>query len=279
MPEHRARKRFGQHFLHDRGVVARILTALDPRPGDTIVEIGPGLGALTRPLLERIPHLHAVEFDRDLVARLRADFPPERLTVHEADALKFDFRTLVPHTDVPVSRAAGRRERPPVGGRLRVIGNLPYNISTPLLFHLLDQQDAIADMLFMLQKEVVDRMAAAPGGKDYGRLSVMLQSQLQVEKLFDVRPGAFAPPPKVDSSVVRLTPHVTRPVAITDHATFARVVQAAFAHRRKTLRNNLKGLLTAADLTALGIAPERRAETLSLAEFARLAERAATVLV
>ena len=255
MPEHRARKRFGQHFLHDRGVVARILAALDPQPGDTIVEIGPGLGALTRPLLERIPHLHVVEFDRDLVARLRTDFPPERLSVHAADALKFDFRSLAP-----------------AGGKLRVIGNLPYNISTPLLFHLLDQQSAIADMLFMLQKEVVDRMAAAPGGKDYGRLSVMLQAQLKVEKLFDVRPGAFPPPPRVDSSIVRLTPYVTPPVVIADRAAFAHIVQAAFAHRRKTLRNNLKGLLTAADLTALGIEPERRAETLSLAEFAQLAE-------
>jgi 16S rRNA (adenine1518-N6/adenine1519-N6)-dimethyltransferase len=254
MPEHRARKRFGQHFLHDRGVIARILDAFGPQPGDTVVEIGPGLGALTRPLLERLPHLHVVEFDRDLVARLRHDYPPDRLTVHEADALDFDFRALFS-----------------TGGKLRVIGNLPYNISTPLLFHLLDQRDCIRDMLFMLQKEVVDRMAAAPGGRDYGRLSVMLQAQLRVEKLFDVRPGAFTPPPKVDSSIVRLTPLAVPAVAIDDRDSFAQTVQAAFAHRRKTLRNNLRGMLSPEAMSALGIAPERRAETLTLAEFAALA--------
>ena len=253
-PHIQPKKRFGQHFLHDRGIVQRIVDALDPQPGDTVVEIGPGPGALTRPLLERIAHLHAVELDRDLAARLRSDYPPEQLAVHEADALKFDFCALAP-----------------TGGKLRVIGNLPYNISTPLLFHLLDQERCIGDMLFMLQKEVVVRMAAAPGGKDYGRLSVMLQWRLRVEKLFDVRPGAFTPPPKVDSAVVRLTPHASPPVAVRDAAVFARVVQAAFAQRRKTLRNNLKGLLTAEAIGALGIAPERRAETLTLAEFAALA--------
>ncbi len=252
MPEHRARKRFGQHFLHDHGIVRRILDAFDPRPGETIVEIGPGLGALTRPLLERVAHLHVVELDRDLVARLRADYPPERLTVHEADALDFDFRAL------------------DSGNRLRVIGNLPYNISTPLLFHLLDQQDAIADMLFMLQKEVVVRMAAVPGGKDYGRLSVMLQAQLKVEKLFDVRSGAFTPPPKVDSSIVRLVPYAVAPVAIADRMVFARLVQAAFAHRRKTLHNNLKALLPDSAMAEVGVDPGQRAETLTLAEFASL---------
>jgi len=252
--EHRARKRFGQHFLHDRQVVQRILDAFNPQPGEIVVEIGPGLGALTRPLLERIAHLHVVEFDRDLVARLRDAFPPERLTIHEADALKFDFYRLVP-----------------AGGRLRVIGNLPYNISTPLLFHLLDQQAVIQDMLFMLQKEVVERMAARPGGKDYGRLSVMLQSRLRVEKLFDVRPGAFTPPPRVDSSIVRLVPPPVPPVAIASPPDFARCVQAAFAHRRKTLRNNLKGLIASERIAACGIDPDRRAETLSLEEFAALA--------
>jgi 16S rRNA (adenine1518-N6/adenine1519-N6)-dimethyltransferase len=252
--QHRPRKRFGQHFLHDRGIVQRILDAFDPKPGETVVEIGPGLGALTRPLLERLPHLHVVEFDRDLVTRLRADFPPERLSIHQADALKFDFHSLAPAT-----------------GKLRVIGNLPYNISTPLLFHLLDQQEVISDMLFMLQKEVVERMAAAPGGKDYGRLSVMLQSRVLVEKLFDVRPGAFTPPPQVDSSIVRLVPHAVPPVLIDNRENFARLVQAAFAHRRKTLRNNLKGLLAAEAIATLGVEPERRAETLTLAEFAALA--------
>ena len=256
MPEHIARKRFGQHFLHDRGIVQRILDAFDPQPGETLVEIGPGPGALTRPLLERCTPLHVVELDRDLAARLRADFDrlPEQLVVHEADALKFDFCSLVA-----------------AGGRLRIIGNLPYNISTPLLFHLLEQRHCIGDMLFMLQKEVVDRMAAAPGGKDYGRLSVMLQWQLRVEKLFDVRPGAFTPPPKVDSSVVRLVPHATAPIQVRDADAFAHVVRAAFAQRRKTLRNNLKGLMTAETLESLGIDPQRRAETLTLVEFAAVA--------
>jgi len=269
--EHRARKRFGQHFLHDRGIIQRILTALGPQPGDIIVEIGPGLGALTRPLLEHCAPLHVVELDRDLAARLRAEFPPERLVVHEADALKFDFRALVPHMDAPMSRETGSRERPAPDRRLRIVGNLPYNVSTPLLFHLLDQADCISDMLFMLQKEVVERMAATPGSKDYGRLSVMLQWRLRVEKLFDVRPGAFTPPPKVDSAVVRLTPHTVPPVAIDNADALARVVRAAFSQRRKTLRNTLKGLFTPEAMQALDIDPTRRAETLSLAEFARLA--------
>jgi 16S rRNA (adenine1518-N6/adenine1519-N6)-dimethyltransferase len=271
MPHLQPKKRFGQHFLHDRGIVQRILDAFDPQPGDTLVEIGPGPGALTRPLLERCTTLHVVELDRDLAARLRADYPPAQLVVHEADALKFDFCSLVP-----------------AGGRLRIIGNLPYNISTPLLFHLLEQRHcdvqgrtsaagartagaAIGDMLFMLQKEVVDRMAAAPGSKDYGRLSVMLQWQLHVEKLFDVRPGAFTPPPKVDSSVVRLVPHALPPIQVRDATAFAHLVRAAFAQRRKTLRNNLKGLMTAETLESLGIDPQRRAETLTLGEFAKVA--------
>ena len=254
MPEHRPRKRFGQHFLHDRGIVQHILDAFDPQPDETPVEIGPGPGALTRPLLERCARLHVVELDRDLAAQLRTGFAPERLVVHEADALKFDFGALT---------------KP--GGKIRLIGNLPYNISTPLLFHLLDQERYIHDMLFMLQKEVVDRMAAPPGGKDYGRLSVMIQWRLRVEKLFNVRPGAFTPPPKVDSSVVRLTPHAAPPIQVRDADAFARVVKAAFAQRRKTLRNNLKGLMTAEILESLGIDPQRRAETLTLAEFAALA--------
>ncbi len=256
--EHRARKRFGQHFLHDPGVIRRILDAFGPRPDDVIVEIGPGLGALTRPLLERVRQLHVVELDRDLAARLRSEYPPERLQVHEADALEFDICTVA----AP-------------GTRLRLIGNLPYNISTPLLFHLLDHEHCISDMLFMLQKEVVERMGAAPDTPDYGRLSVMIQWRCVVEQLFDIGPGAFNPPPKVDSSIVRLTPHPTPPVAVDDPKMFAVVVKAAFAHRRKTLRNNLKGLVTGEAMAALGIAPERRAETLTLEEFARLANCAA----
>lgn len=250
---HAPRKRFGQHFLHDPQVIAHIARAFGPRPGQTIVEIGPGLGALTDALLRTLPALHVVELDRDLAPRLRETYG-DRLTVHQADAVSFDFCRLVP------------------GGVVRVIGNLPYNISTPLLFHLLTQT-CVADMVFMLQKEVVDRMAAPPGGKDYGRLSVMIQARCVVEPLFNVGPGAFTPPPKVDSAVVRLTPHAAPPVVIDDERTFARVVQAAFAQRRKTLRNTLKGIVTPEAMATAGIDPGRRAETLSLAEFAAISNR------
>ena len=258
MKGHRARKRFGQHFLHDRSVTGRIVTALAPQPEDRIVEIGPGTGALTRELLARVAHLDAVELDRDLVARLQSGFPADKLTLHSADALKFEFCRLT-------------RD----GRKLRLIGNLPYNISTPLLFHLLDQARCIQDMLFMLQKEVVTRLAAGPGGKDYGRLSVMIQYRCAVEKLFDVAPGAFTPPPQVDSAVVRLVPHATPPVAVNDPDRFARLVQAAFASRRKVLRNTMKNFLRPEELLALGIDPTRRAETLSLAEFATLSNAVA----
>jgi 16S rRNA (adenine1518-N6/adenine1519-N6)-dimethyltransferase len=258
MTQHIARKRFGQHFLHDRHYIERIVQAFHPAPGQHIVEIGPGLGVLTRELLAHTPQLHAVELDRDLVARLQQDLGATgRLTLHQGDALDFDFRRLAP-----------------LGGKLRIIGNLPYNISTPILFHLLDQLDCIDDMLFMLQKEVVERMCAPPGGRDYGRLSVMLQVRCRVEHLFDVPPGAFTPPPKVDSAVVRLTPHAQPPVVIRDPLRFAALVKAAFAQRRKTLRNTLKGMVTADAMLALGIDPTRRAETLSLAEFAALADAA-----
>jgi 16S rRNA (adenine1518-N6/adenine1519-N6)-dimethyltransferase len=253
MKQHHARKRFGQHFLHDRHIISRIVTALSPRPEDRIVEIGPGTGALTRELATRVGHLDAVELDRDLIPRLQAEIPPDKLTLHSADALKFYFCQLAPE-----------------GRQLRLVGNLPYNISTPLLFHLLDQAECIQDMLFMLQKEVVQRLKAAPGGKDYGRLSVMIQYRCAVEKLFDVAPGAFIPPPKVASSVVRLMPHAVPPVVVNDRERFAQVVRAAFASRRKTLRNNMKGLLSAEKMVTLGIDPTRRAETLTLAEFAAL---------
>ncbi len=257
MSSYRPRKRFGQHFLHDRGVVARIVAALAPQAGDHVVEIGPGTGALTRELLARVTRLDAVELDRDLIARLESEFPADKLTLHQGDALKFDFCQLMQE-----------------GRKLRLVGNLPYNISTPLLFHLLDQAGCIKDMLFMLQKEVVQRMSAAPGGKDYGRLSVMIQYRCAVEKLFDVAPGAFTPPPKVDSTVVRLVPHAAPPVAVDDPERFALLVRAAFASRRKTLRNNMRGLLSTEDMLALGIDPVRRAETLSLAEFASLSNAA-----
>lgn len=252
-----AKKRFGQHFLHDRHVISQIVAAFSPKPDEQVVEIGPGTGVLTRALLEKLDHLYAVELDRDLAARLHTEFAPERFTLHSADALKFDFCRLAPSDR-----------------KLRLIGNLPYNISTPLLFHLLDQAGCIQDMLFMLQKEVVDRMCAAPGGKDYGRLSVMIQYRCAVEKLFDVAPGAFTPPPKVDSSVARLVPHTTPPVTVNDPEKFARLVQAAFTSRRKVLRNTLKDWLRADEMQALGIDPIRRAETLSLAEFAALSNAA-----
>jgi 16S rRNA (adenine1518-N6/adenine1519-N6)-dimethyltransferase len=218
-----------------------------------MVEIGPGPGALTRPLLEILGHLDVVELDRDMVARLQAEFPPERLTIHQADALRFPFGDLGPD--------------------LRVVGNLPYNISSPLLFHLAEYATGIRDMCFMLQKEVVDRMAAAPATPDFGRLSVMLQARFRVDKLFAVPPGAFRPPPKVDSAIVRLIPLPVEAVPYRDQGIFAQVVARAFGQRRKTLRNTLKGLVEEAQFAELGIDPARRGETLSVAEFAALANR------
>lgn len=251
MSEHRARKRFGQNFLHDQRIIERIIKAIAPKSGERLVEIGPGLGALTEPLLEAVEHLDAVELDRDLVERLQRFAP--KLTVHSGDALKFDFRRLA--TEQPI----------------RVVGNLPYNISTPIIFHLLEQLDVIIDMHFMLQKEVVERLAAEPGNKDYGRLTVMVQQRCEVDKLFTVPPGAFNPPPKVDSAIVRLVPHTSSPYPVPDQALFAKLVAQAFSQRRKTLRNTLKGLLDAADIEANDIDPGRRPETLSVAEFAALA--------
>jgi 16S rRNA (adenine1518-N6/adenine1519-N6)-dimethyltransferase len=254
---HQPRKRFGQHFLHDPGVIRRIVAAIAPQPGDHLVEIGPGEGAITFELLRAIGRLDAVELDRDLIEPLRErNSGIGELVVHGADALRFDFCSL----------AAGDE-------RLRLVGNLPYNISTPLLFHLLDQSRCIRDMHFMLQKEVVERMAAEPGGKDYGRLSVMLQARCAVIPLFSIGPGAFRPPPKVDSAVVRLV-QLAMPPEIADQAVFARLVAAAFAQRRKTLRNGLKGLLSAEEIAALGIDPGVRAEQLPLADFVRLANAA-----
>jgi len=248
---HTPRKRFGQNFLVDDGIVHAIVDAIRPRPGETVVEIGPGLGALTRPLLERLPHLHAVELDRDIVARLRKTWPAERLTVHAGDALKFDFGAL--------------------GDDLRVVGNLPYNISSPLLFHLMTFAPHIRDLHFMLQKEVVERMVAAPGTTDYGRLSVMLQRRFHMAWLLDVPPAAFDPAPKVDSAVVRLIPKTPAEIAPLDEALFARAVATAFSQRRKTLRNTLGGLLKPADFSALGIDAGLRAEALPLADFEAIA--------
>ena len=236
-------------------MLARIVAAIDPQPGERIVEIGPGRGALTLPLLERCHRLEVIEIDRDLVPVLRAAAAGRGdLVVHEADVLDVDFGAL--------------RDG---GARLRVCGNLPYNISTPLLFHLLESREAIADMHFMLQKEVVDRIVAPPGGKTYGRLTVMLAAACTATALFRVGRGAFQPPPAVDSAVLRLVPHATPPFPLPDPERFARVVAAAFAMRRKTLRNALRGLVDEGQFAAAGIDAARRPETLAPAEFARLA--------
>jgi 16S rRNA (adenine1518-N6/adenine1519-N6)-dimethyltransferase len=253
---HHAKKRFGQNFLHDQGVIHGIVAAIRPREGQHLVEIGPGMGALTEPLLDGCKTMDAVELDRDLIPGLRVQFALQGgLTLHNADALKFDFCSL-----------AGD------GRLLRVVGNLPYNISTPLIFHLLGQAHCIQDMHFMLQQEVVNRLAAAPGGGDYGRLSVMVQYHCQVEKLFTVPPEAFDPPPKVHSAIVRLTPYEMPPIPAKDEQLLKELVTLSFQQRRKTLRNNLKKLLDAETIAALGIDPGRRPETLSLEEYVRLAD-------
>jgi 16S rRNA (adenine1518-N6/adenine1519-N6)-dimethyltransferase len=249
------RKRFGQHFLHDPGVIRRIVESIAPQPSERIVEIGPGRGALTWPLLAQSGKLLALEIDRDLAAALESDVRGRgRLEVRTMDVLRADFNEL-------------RGE----GARLRIIGNLPYNISTPLLFHLLSQHEAIHDMHFMLQREVVERMSAEAGTKEYGRLTVMLAAIAQVEHLFDVGPGAFQPPPKVWSAVVRLRPSREPRFALGGEGVLRKLTTAAFSHRRKTLRNGLKDFLNGADLEACGVDPQRRPETLTPAEFGLLA--------
>ena len=247
---HIPRKRFGQNFLVDDGIIHAIVNAIHPQAGETLVEIGPGLGALTRPLLERLPHLHVVELDRDIVARLKKNWPAERLTIHAGDALKFDFGAL--------------------GSDLRIVGNLPYNISSPLLFRLMEFAVDIRDMHFMLQKEVVERMVADPSTHAYGRLSIMLQRRFHLAWLLDVPPTAFDPPPKVDSAVVRLIPKTPAEITVLDEALFARVVAAAFSQRRKTLRNTLASLLESDDFTRLGIASGLRAENLAVVDYEKI---------
>lgn len=255
MTGHRPRKRFGQHFLHDASVIARIVRAIDAQPGDRMVEIGPGQGALTRALLPWCERLDVIELDRDLAEALQDEFADDqRLRIHSGDALDFDFQRLVSP-----------------GERLRVVGNLPYNVSTPLLFHLLRQAPVIADMHFMLQREVVQRLVAVPGGRAYGRLTVMVSLACQCEKLFDVGAGAFRPPPRVTSALVRLRVRREPPVEISDRPTFERLVSHLFSRRRKTLRNSLRGQLDEAALRALGIDPQARPETLDLAGFAAIA--------
>jgi 16S rRNA (adenine1518-N6/adenine1519-N6)-dimethyltransferase len=250
----RPKKRLGQHFLHDPAVIRRLVDTIKPVPTDTMVEIGSGPGALTIPLCEKLERLHVVEVDRELAAALPSRVAhPERLVVHEADALEFDFGEL----------ANGPRS-------LRVVGNLPYNISTPLLFHLLTFADSIKDLHVMLQREVVERMTAAPGGKEYGRLTVMLALYARSEICFDIGPGAFMPPPKVWSTVVRIVPHAAPPFAV-DRARFASLVALLFSMRRKTLARSLKGRFTREQLASGGFDPSARPETLSPADFARLA--------
>ena len=249
---HIPRKRFGQNFLVDPQTVTNIISAIHPCKGDRLVEIGPGLGALTRPLLHSLNHLHVVEIDRDIVERLHREFSGRNLTIHQGDALEFDFSALGPN--------------------LRVVGNLPYNISTPILFHLSQFADSIRDMHFMLQKEVVARMVAVPSTSDYGRLSVMLQCRFEMEQLFIVPPECFRPAPKVESSVVRMVP-LGQPLSeASKEALFGNIVSAAFSQRRKTLRNTLHNYLKPEDYLALGIDPGLRAENLSVGQFVSIAD-------
>lgn len=263
MPRHVPRKRFGQHFLIDESVIEAIVAAIRPQADDRMVEIGPGLGALTGPLLRHVRQLHAVEIDRDIVHRLERSYPRERLTIHQADALRFDFAAL--------------------GPALRVVGNLPYNISTPLLFHLATSAHSIRDIHVMLQKEVVARMVSVPSTPEYGRLSVMLQHRFSMEQVATVPAAAFQPAPKVESAVVRMLPHrdATGPC---DETSFAALVRSAFMHRRKTLRNALRAYFTEEDFSMLRIDPDARAQDLSVTDFekasnylARRAGRAACV--
>ena len=252
--KHRPRKRFGQNFLHDQRVIGRIIASIAPQPSDLLVEIGPGQAALTGPLAASGAELHLVEIDRDLVAQLQQKFAAnDNVTIHACDALRADFHEITS------------------GRRFRLIGNLPYNISTPLLFHVLQWHRQIIDMHFMLQKEVVDRMAAQPGSRQYGRLSVMTQFRCEITPLFDVLPGSFTPAPRVSSSIVRLRPLPEPPADAGSFANLERVVAAAFGQRRKTLRNSLGKLLSAAQIEAAGIDAGQRAEQLSLSQFAALA--------
>jgi 16S rRNA (adenine1518-N6/adenine1519-N6)-dimethyltransferase len=254
MTQHIARKRFGQNFLIDRQVIDAIIDAVAPRKDDCVVEIGPGLAALTEPLARGLDRLHVVEIDRDIVARIKQQAFAGKLVIHEGDALAFDFSSITPE-----------------GRKLRIVGNLPYNISTPLLFHLASFADRVFDMHFMLQKEVVERMVAEPGNADYGRLSVMLQYRFVMDWIIDVPPEAFSPAPKVDSAVVRLIPKPREELTAQDETKFSEVVLAAFAQRRKMLRNNLKGILSESDFERLGIAPTARAETLTVDDYLRIA--------
>jgi 16S rRNA (adenine1518-N6/adenine1519-N6)-dimethyltransferase len=254
--KHIAKKRFGQNFLTDQGVIYSLVEAISPKADDLMVEIGPGLGALTQPLLKKLNHLHVVEIDRDIISWMESFYPKDKLTIHNSDALKFNFAELA--TLSP-------------DNKIRVTGNLPYNISTPILFHLLDNVGKIIDMHFMLQKEVVERMVADPSTSEYGRLSVMLQYRLKMEYLITVPPEAFDPAPKVESAFVRCVPHKVLPSPAKNEGLFAKIVTAAFGQRRKTLRNTLKEYLDDAGFTAVGIDSGLRAENLSVEQFVSIA--------
>ena len=250
--EHRTKKRFGQHFLHDHGVIHKLIQYIHPKNGEQIIEIGPGMGALTFPLLEKIDHMEVIEIDRDVIKHLEYR-GGEHLTVHNIDALRFDLAKLLKDNQ-----------------QMRVVGNLPYNISTPLIFHLLEYAPYIQDMHFMLQKEVVDRITATPSSKAYGRLSVMVQYHCNTEYLFYVGPEAFNPPPKVDSAVLRLQPWQQKPYQANDLQLLSRVVAQAFSMRRKTLRNTLKKVFTSEQIENVGIDPSLRAETLGVEAYVKL---------
>ena len=255
--QHRARKRFGQNFLSDPGIIQRIIKSINPKPGERLIEIGPGLGALTCPILKTVGEMDVIELDRDIVPKLQMncglDYTTEnKLRIHNIDVLKFDFSEL--QYDQP----------------LRVIGNLPYNISTPIIFHLVEHSKLIQDMYFMLQKEVVDRLAAKPDTSNYSRLSVMAQYHFKVTPLFLVPPESFQPVPKVDSAIVRLIPHEVKPVQVKDESEFAKLVSISFSQRRKTLRNVLRDVCSAEQIEQAGIDPSTRAQSLSLQQFADL---------
>jgi len=260
MQKYKTKKRFGQHFLHDHRVIQKLIYEVNPKPSDLMVEIGPGLGALTFPLLDSLEQLHVVEIDRDVIKRLEQRNNP-KLKIHSVDALVYEFSELTNNSEEP----------------LRVVGNLPYNISTPLIFHLLEplsnaneEKFVITDMHFMLQNEVVERITAKPGSKTYGRLSVMVQYYCETEYLFFVGPESFDPPPKVDSAILRLTPWSERPFRAIDDKQLSKIIAQAFSMRRKTLRNNLKKLISAEQIESLGIEPSHRAETLGVEDFVKL---------
>ena len=255
MAKHHAKKRFGQHFLNDAHIIDLLISHIHPQRDDQMLEIGPGLGALTKPILPLLDHLQVIEIDRDVINHLTF-IGGDKLTIHNVDALRVDLTEI---TDASLP--------------LRVIGNLPYNISTPLIFHLLETTPQIKDMHFMLQKEVVDRIAASPNGKNYGRLTVMVQYRCDAEYLFFVGPESFSPPPKVDSAVIKLTPWKEKPFIADNEKLFAQVVTQAFSQRRKTLRNTLKKMIDASELIALDIDPTARAETLSVEQFVNISNR------